>query len=239
MVASCARPSSFTSGSDSVTLAKARPSVMDRFSGVRGASVRLLGLFLPVSSDEVLTAEVAAFFSVPTVAGRLRTISATFCAWLPSTPRSISVMSSLKVRGRLLGTASMARGSGDTSRMALASATAAWPSTAAWCSCVYSATRFWPWNDGARPSKTWNFHSGFLRSSSTGCRRDTAASSSGRPAFLGSLISTMCCLRSGSASTQAGLARFSGIHHSLRRSTGATGRRLAMCSRSAVMNLPL
>ena len=32
---------------------------------------------------------------------------------------------------------------------------------------------------------------------------------------------------------------FSGIHHSLRRSTGATGSRLSMCLRSAVTNRPL
>ena len=136
MVASCARPSAFSSGSGTVTQAKARPSVTDAFSGVRGARLRLPEPGLPVSSDEVLMAADAALFSVPTVWGRLRTIWATFCAWLPSTPRSISVMSSRKVRGRLEGVASMLRGSGVTSRMALATATAACPSTAAWCSCV-------------------------------------------------------------------------------------------------------
>ena len=182
MVAPCTRPSAFNSCIGSVTLANARVGVIDMFSGVRGANVKLLGPELPLSSDEVLIAVPAAFFSVPTVAGRLRTISATFCAWLPSTPRSISVIPRRKVRGRLDAGASIVRGTGVTSRIALASATAAWPSTAAWCSWVYMATRFLPSGDGARPSKMWNFHSGFLRSSSTGCRRDTAACSSGMPA---------------------------------------------------------
>ena len=154
MVAACTRPSAFNSGSDSVTVAKARPGVMDTFSGVRGASVRLLTPFLPVSNCELETAEDAAFFSVPTVAGSLRTISATFCAWLPSTPRSISVISSRKILGLLDGTTSISRGSAVTSRMALASATAAWPSTAAWCSWVYMATRLAPLGEGARPSNT-------------------------------------------------------------------------------------
>ena len=153
MVAPCTLPRLFTSCMGSVTLAKARAAVTDTFKGVRGASVRLPEAFLPVSSDEVLINVPAASFSVPTVAGRLRTICATFCAWLPSTPRSISVISSLKVRGRLEAGVSMTRGNGVTSRIALASATAAWPSTAAWCSCVYMATRFLPSAEGARPSK--------------------------------------------------------------------------------------
>ena len=136
MVAPWARPSSFSSGSGMVTLAKARPSVTDTFSGVRGASVRLPGPFWPVTSDEALTAVEAALLRVFTVPGSLRTISATCWAWLPSTPRSISVISRRKARGRFDGVASMARGSGVRSRIALASATAACPSTAAWCSWV-------------------------------------------------------------------------------------------------------
>ena len=131
MVASWARPSSFSSGSGSVTVAKARPADTDALSTVRGASVRLFGPFFPVNSDIPPTADEAAFFSVPTVAGKLRTISATFCAWLPITPRSISVISSRNTFCRRDGLMSSGRGTGVVSRMALASATAAWPSTAA------------------------------------------------------------------------------------------------------------
>ena len=58
-------------------------------------------------------------------------------------------------------------------------------------------------------------------------------------AALGSLISTMCLFRSGSASTHAGLARFSGIHHSLRRSAGTIGSRAAMCLRKSRTKRPL
>jgi len=58
-------------------------------------------------------------------------------------------------------------------------------------------------------------------------------------AAFGSLISTMCLLRSGAASTQAGLARFSGIHQSLRRSAGTIGNRAAMCLRRSRTKRPL
>ena len=239
MVAPCARPSALSAGSESVTLAKARPSVIELLSTVRGARPRLLTPFLPVTSEDCETNSLAAPVKVPTVDGKSRTICATFCAWLPSAPRNISVISRRKVFCLDEATMASSRGSALTSMITLASATAAWPSTAAWCSLVYSATRRAPFVDGARPSKTWNFHSGFLRSSSTGCSSLTAASSAGSPAPLGSLTSTTCCLRSGSASTHAGLAMFSGIHHNLRRSAGVSGKRSCRCWRSATTYLPL
>ena len=240
MVAPWARPRSFSSRSGSVALAKARPAVTDTLKGVRGASVRLPGpLRLPPSMGVVATTSPAASFSVPTVLGSSRRMCATLLAWLAITPRSISVMSSLNTFCRREGLISSARGTGDRSSSALASATAAWPSTAAWCSWVYSATRRRPFGPGARPSKTWNFHSGRSRCSSCVCSRATSASSSGMPAPLGTVPATTCWRRSGSASTQAGLARFSGIVHSRRRSTGSAGNRAAMCWRTAVMNLPL
>lgn len=45
-----------------------------------------------------------------------------------------------------------------------------------------------------------------------------------RAGRLGSQISTMCATRSGSASTHAGIAWLSGIHHSRRRGTGTSSR---------------
>ena len=157
MVAPWARPMIFSSPSGSETRANARPSVTLALSTVRGASVRMPGRLpawpLPPSSAEPAAARAAASFSVPTVEGSSRTMLAIFCACEPITPRSISVMSSLKIFGRPELCASIARGSADTSRIALASATAAWPSTAAWCSCEYIPTRLWPSAEGARPSK--------------------------------------------------------------------------------------
>ena len=50
---------------------------------------------------------------------------------------------------------------------------------------------------------------------------DLSVAKAGR---LGSQISTMCATRSGSASTHAGIAWLSGIHHSRRRGTGASSR---------------
>ena len=65
------------------------------FSGVRGASATLP---LPLPPSSVLRARtpVAAFFSVPTVDGSSRMISAILPACPASTPRSISVISSWK-----------------------------------------------------------------------------------------------------------------------------------------------
>jgi len=232
-------------------VANARVSEMVPFRRVRGARPRLLTLLFAGAASPFTRAHIVATVSpialpavraatceiAPTAAGRAFTRLPTWSSWCDSAPRSIVVIASGPMRRRT-GRAAISRGLGPRSRMACASATAAWPSTAAWWSCVYSAKRFSPSGPGARPSKTWNFHSGRLRSSSTGCSAPTCASSSAMPLPLGKVMPTMCSSRSGSASTHAGAARFSGIHASLRRSAGASGRREATWARMSARKLP-
>jgi hypothetical protein len=98
-VAPWARPSARSSGSGRLTAAKLRPRVTDTFSGVLGASARFFSP-LPPNSSVPASTWVAASLSVPTVDGSSRTMWATFCAWLPMTPRSISTISSSNTRLR-------------------------------------------------------------------------------------------------------------------------------------------
>ena len=136
IVASWALPSALSSRSGKVTAAKARPAVSETLKGVFGASVRLLTPGLPPSNFELPIAVRAAPPRVPSVEGSSFTIAETCDIWLASAPRSISAMSRRKTFARFEAAASMTRGCGVTSRIAFASATAAWPSTAAWCSWV-------------------------------------------------------------------------------------------------------
>ena len=245
-MASLALAKALSSASGRLTLAKARLALTLTLKIVRGARLRLLTdspSASPLTSLLPFKACPNAPPSVESVAGNDLTMLATCAASLAKAPRSISEMPSRVTCSRLDGLAPKSRPVGSRSRITWPSATAAWPSTAAWWNCEYSPTRLRPLAPGARPSSTWNFHSGLLRSSSTGCSLPTAASISALPspwrADAGSLTSTMWAFKSGSASTQAGLARFSGIHHKRRRSTGANGKRVAMWRRKWTTNLPL
>ena len=183
MLASCACPSAFSSGSGSLNVAQARPVKTDTFNGMGGASMKLLtgASRARRRSVEPPSARAAAFLKVSTVDGRLRIGCATCCASLARAPHSISLSPSANAFWRVEARGTTLRGSGPVSRTMRASATAACPSIAAWCSCVYRTTRLWPLAAGARPCRTCNFDSGRLRSRSTGCNASTCASSSTCP----------------------------------------------------------
>ena len=135
-VAPCRRPSAFNSCSGNETAAKARPLVTEAFRRVRGASPRLPLRFLPVTISLRDATCVAADESDPTAPGSARISCAICCTSLPMAPEIISTSPSSKRLTRPELRASSGAGLGLKSRIALASATAAWPSTAAWCSWV-------------------------------------------------------------------------------------------------------
>ena len=251
-LALCLRRVAFNAASGRLIDANARVAETVVLSRVRGASARLLTrlpraaapcpLMRDITDARVPPAVsptfcVAICDSTLTVPGIAFTASNTSPAWLPSTPRSMSARpSSRRTLPRRCWSTS--RPAGLRSRMAWPSATAACPSTAAWCSCVYIAKRLVPPGPSARPSNTWNFHSGRLRSSSTVCSRPTCASSSACPLPSGKEIPTTCSSRSGSSSTQVGLLRLSGIFTSFWRSAGASTRRAAMWRRMSARKSP-
>lgn len=206
--------------------------VADQFAiGVAGASVTLPE---PLPSSFLgLSAPFAVPATVPRAAGSSRTRRTTWLAWLGR--RAASPMPMRKVLLRLDGRISISRGSGVVSKSTLPSATAAWPSTAAWCTSESTPTCLQPLALRGRPSMTCMRHRGLLRSSSCGCSWETASSgrqrgrSGGVPPFAaGQLVlddviaQVRLCI-----DPQAGLARLRGIHHSRRRSAGVAGMRAA------------
>ena len=135
---SLSRALAFSGASGKVMAAKARPTPTLVFNAVRGASVRFDEAVppLPRSSALFCSAWPAAPASVLTAAGSCLTICTTCFASVAMAPRSISDQPSLKTLLRLPGLTGISRPSGCKSISTWASATAAWPSTAAWCNWV-------------------------------------------------------------------------------------------------------